>query len=179
MIFSPAQPPQPLLEAALEATRIPVAHRGRGPDGLDCAGMVKFVLISMGTAVPLPEDYPLAWFHTDPGYMRRWVEETLRWPRTAAVDPGDVLLLRLLTLEGDHAGVYLGGGRFLHGLNGRFVIESLEERFGRVTWASRIAAAYRPQEHRCPQQSPSSPAPPSGRSLLPSGPRSLASPSPR
>src|SRR5690606_16017694 len=73
--FSPSRP---AIDAAIAAhVGIPYRHGGRGPDGLDCLGLVASFYRTVGIEVPDSDGtpYPPDWWRTDPNrYLRRIME---------------------------------------------------------------------------------------------------------
>lgn len=119
-------------------------HMGRDRNGVDCAGAIQMAYACLGRSVPLPTGYPLRWFVEDPGRMRRYIMQTLNWPMANAIEPGDLLLFRVHTQAGDHPGVYLGRGEFLHAWDHQVRRGSMLE-VGRWRWTDRLVCAFRPR----------------------------------
>jgi cell wall-associated NlpC family hydrolase len=132
-------------EAAARCVGRPYVHRGRGPEGFDCFGLLLHLAAAQGCAIP-DYDYPDA---PDKEYGR-FLEEY--WKFADAVDErelmaGDVVMFldqarRAVT----HVGLYLGFGKFVHCGLGGVQIGRLDQRpfKGRLAFCCRLKGSCRP-----------------------------------
>ena len=141
---APAKPKAPVIQAP--ASNGPLGSRlinyanqflgwryvwgGHSPDagGFDCAGFVHWVLSQNGVSA---------------GYSAADDVNVGKPVPLNALQPGDVLIFSNTYMPGpSHAGIYLGGGRFIHAENesSGVTITSLSDEY----YASRLTAARRP-----------------------------------
>ncbi len=122
---------------------VPFKDGGRNPnDGLDCWGLVSFVYALRGNPI---EDYLIS--ATESAMIDGMIamESKSKWVRVALSElkDFDVLVFRLDSAHPSfvtHAGVYVGGGKFLHAIEKIGVNQS---RVDDMYWRSRCAGAYR------------------------------------
>jgi cell wall-associated NlpC family hydrolase len=112
----------------------PYRHGGRGPLGLDCYGLIIKVYKRLGVELFDVESYPLNW----PSEKNLFLENYHRqWKKIESPNLFDVVLLCSKTGRVvDHAGVYIGDGRFLHACKAGVVIGKLAD------WAFKIEGFY-------------------------------------
>jgi len=107
---------------------------GRGPGGIDCFGM--FIVLGRALGYDVPD------FEADPGNPMEVVNAYSSLSREislAEVTEGDVVVLKLRSEFGDHIGMCIGFGKFIHCTNAGVAISSLNERL----WRSKIVGCYR------------------------------------
>ena len=137
--------PAALVAAARAYADTPFKHRGRGHDGLDCAGLIICALRDLGAE---PQDLEAYGRLPARDGLREAVQRNLGQPAgtgAAGVRAGDVLLMRFsqephhVALATEHP---LGGLGMLHAYAeaGKVCEHRIEE-----IWASRIIEFYRPQ----------------------------------
>lgn len=121
---------------------IPYKHAGRGFDGADCYGGIKlwydqFLNIEIWD---IEEDYPEDWRWKGKAYfINNYHRE---WQKVITPKRHDVILFRLGS-EINHAGIYLGSGKFFHVCRAGGVIAQLGDR----RWQSRLEGYYRLKSH--------------------------------
>lgn len=116
---------------------IPYRIGARGPDAVDCAGLVmKFYRERLGIELP---DF----FYGDDisreemaGFADRGMKSG-QWSLVDQPQFGDVLVFRMFG-QPTHVGIYIGGGDFLHSIEGK---DSCIERLS--TWYARLIGVLR------------------------------------
>lgn len=123
----------------------PFRHRGRSETGIDCIGVVRWGIVATGRDVG---DYRLYAREPEPDgvRLRAMCREHFGdpLPKKAALQPGDVLLMRWHTVPNHVAVVadyYLGGLALIHAL--RSANKVVEHRLN-GEWLDRVVEAYRP-----------------------------------
>lgn len=118
---------------------IPYRHGGRGPDGLDCLGLLLSVYSEVGIDLPDGDGQPIVeeWWQADP---ERYLRGLLSVGRPAS-EPLQALDLVYFRIGGviRHAGVMVDSQRFIHVLERRSVMVT---RLG-GWWRSKLAGARR------------------------------------
>jgi cell wall-associated NlpC family hydrolase len=102
----------------------PYRYGGNGPHGFDCSGLVQYSHARTGIAVPR---------------MARDQRRHARPVPLARLQPGDLVFFALEGPKGDHVGIYVGRGEFIHApSSGKRVSRSrLDQRY----WRERLVAA--------------------------------------
>ncbi len=121
---------QAVVFAALQQVGKPYRYGGQSPDnGFDCSGLVDYAYRS-GANLSLPRTVRDFDTLTDAGADL----DELR--------SGDLILFRTRQHEPDHAGIYVGDGRFVHApTSGGYVrLDSLSDRY----WQQHYCGARRP-----------------------------------
>lgn len=119
----------------------PFAEKGRGPDGYDCWGLARGVLIDRFGVVDLP-DYGRSYAHcNDRETVARTFEAGVRdgWREVCTPRPGDVIILRLAGRPW-HCGIIVAGHWMMHAQVGAGVVL---ERWTRDLWRNRVEGFYR------------------------------------
>jgi cell wall-associated NlpC family hydrolase len=116
---------------------IPYRIGGRGPDAVDCAGLVmKFYREILGIELP-------SIFYGDEisrEEMASIAEDGMasgQWAEIARPEYGDVLVFRMFG-QPTHVGIYIGGDEFLHSVEGK---DSCIERLS--SWYARLVGVLR------------------------------------
>lgn len=122
---------QSLVETALGFRGVPYRNGGDGPAGFDCSGLVQYVLLQHGIAMP------------------RDTEEQYRYGEKIDLDdiqPGDLLFFRTVSRGASHVGIAVDQTSFVHAPTSRgFVrIDSVTEEY----WHRRYLGARRILEPR-------------------------------
>lgn len=125
-----------LHQAACECIGWPFKARGRGPEGIDCFGLM--LRLEAGVGRQLPDiDYEPGGRHAE--IIATYAERFVRVE--GPPEPGDVMLFG--SGVRDHVGVYLGDGLFIHVLvDDSVVIQHVNEQ----PWRRTLAGVYRPKE---------------------------------
>lgn len=127
-----AAPHDELLFHAFSLVGTPYRWGGSSPDtGFDCSGLINYVFReTAGLTLP------------------RTTSELSKLPRSApsnALQPGDLVLFATRGQRVDHAGIYVGDGRFLHAPSsgGRVRIDDLQASY----WQRSFNSARRVLDH--------------------------------
>jgi cell wall-associated NlpC family hydrolase len=120
-----------IVSAARLWLRTPFRHQGRGPEGLDCIGLIVVAAAALGVRLVDRRDYAA---EPRAGALRAELERQCRPVTTLA--PGAVLLLRLGPYAA-HVGIYTGAG-LIHAYRPRGAV--IEHALGH--WRRRVAAVY-------------------------------------
>ena len=133
-------PSQQAIDAAIAAhVGIPYEHNGRGPDSLDCLGLIVSFYRAFGVQVPDGDGQPISeeWWQVDP---ERYLRGLLSVGRPVS-EPLQALDLVYFRIGGviRHAGVMVDSQRFIHVLERRSVMVT---RLG-GWWRSKLAGARR------------------------------------
>lgn len=116
---------------------IPYEIGGRGPETVDCAGLVlKFYREEFGIELP-PMLYDPEISREDMAALAESGIRSGEWIEIARPLPGDVLVFRMFG-HPTHVGIYVGGDDFLHSVEGR---DSCLERLS--SWRSRLVGILR------------------------------------
>ena len=116
---------------------IPYAASARGPDTVDCAGLVMlFYRQEMGIELPLAFYGPDA-DHEELAEVADDGMSSGQWVKVDVPQYGDVLVFRMFG-QPTHVGVYIGGDDFLHSVAGK---DSCIERVS--SWYSRLVGILR------------------------------------
>lgn len=132
--------PRKIDEAVAAHVGIPYRHNGRGPDGVDCLGLIVSFYRTIGVDVPDGDGEPIPpdWWTSDPGRYLRGLGGVGR-----AVSGGlRALDLVYFALDGTvvtHGGVMVDPQRFIHVLEQRSVMVTRL----RGWWRRRLAGARR------------------------------------
>lgn len=124
------------------------SHLGRSSDGADCAGCVQLVLGEFGIDCRLPTAYPLRWWRSQPNKIAAHAH-ALGWAmiRNGQAAPLDVLAFSLSTTHGDHLGVFVGEGKFIHCWTEQASVVSLTDDLSRsARWIDRLVSVIRPTQ---------------------------------
>ncbi len=119
----------------------PFADGGRGPEAYDCWGLALEVFRRYGVELP---DYRIGAYDSAAIYgtyqreKRRWIEIRAGEPPVPAL-----IFMRFNAAVGNHVGVYLGAGRFIHA---REKALSCIERTDHLYWKQAIVGYYVPGE---------------------------------
>lgn len=112
------------IDAAVAAhIGIPYRHNGRGPDGLDCLGLIVSFYGTLGIQLPDGDGRPIAadWWRDDPGrYLRGLM--TVGRPAEGPLQPLDLVYFALHNGVVTHGGVMVDSQRFIHVLERRSVM---------------------------------------------------------
>lgn len=138
---------QLLLPACWQSEGAPYLGRPYALGRFDCYSLVREWMarernIEMAPLTDTPERLANQML-TDGAFVTN--EEIARWERVAIPQPGDGILFAMTQEDAqtpgraNHAGVYLGGGRFLHHFTNRLSCEAALDAF----WKSRVAAFMR------------------------------------
>ena len=116
---------------------IPYKTGARGPDAVDCAGLVMmFYEEALGIVLP-PMLYGAEITRDEIAALTDETLQSASWQHVEAAEFGDLLVFRMLGRP-THVGVYVGNGDFLHSIKGKdSCIERLSE------WQSRLAGVLR------------------------------------
>jgi cell wall-associated NlpC family hydrolase len=116
----------------------PFVPRGRGPEGLDCYGLVREVSREhFATELPPWDDYADT---RDRARLAEVVEEAMgKFERVIAPRAGDLVLFRVGGFP-CHVGIVVAKPWFLHTLEG---CDSALERWDVAMWARRVEGFYR------------------------------------
>lgn len=129
------------IDAAVAAhVGIPYEHNGRGPDKLDCLGLIVSFYRSLGIEVPNGDGAPIEqdWWRLDPGrYLRGLL--TIGRPAVPPLRPLDLVYFALRDGVVTHSGVMIDEQRFIHVLEGRRVMVSRLAGF----WLRKLRGARR------------------------------------
>lgn len=132
---------QQAIDAAIAAhVGIPYEHNGRGPDSLDCLGLIVSFYRAVGVQVPDGDGEPIErdWWRRDPGrYLRGLL--TVGRPAEPPLQALDLIYFALRDDVVTHGGVMVDGHRFIHVLEGRRVMVSRLAGF----WLRKLAGARR------------------------------------
>jgi cell wall-associated NlpC family hydrolase len=116
---------------------VPFIDGGRGPEGYDCWGLCLEVFRRCGVALP---DYKLCCYDS-PGFFSLFQGALSQWTRCDPPAVPAVVALKLNFPAVNHAGVYVGEGKFLHTRDKTgVVIECLNA----PQWRHRIEGFYVP-----------------------------------
>ncbi len=113
----------------------PYKHGGRSICGLDCYGLIIKVYQRLGHELfDVSESYGPDWSSE----RNLFIENCHRqWKKVESPDLFDVVLLCSKSGVVDHAGIYIGQGKFLHTCKAGTVIARLAD------WSSKIEGFYR------------------------------------
>lgn len=134
-------PSRRAIEVAIAAhVGIPYQHGGRGPDGLDCLGLVVLFYRSLGIEVPDGDGNPYSpdWWRSDPGRYLRGIVEHGR-PVEGPLQALDFVYFAFTPGLVTHGGIMVDSQRFIHVLEGHSVMVT---RLG-GWWRRRLAGARR------------------------------------
>lgn len=115
--------PRAIDEAVAAHIGIPYRHNGRGPDGLDCLGLIVSFYRSLGIKLPGGDGRPIAadWWRDDPGrYLRGLM--TVGRPAEGPLEPLDLVYFALRGGVVTHGGVMVDAQRFIHVIEKRSVM---------------------------------------------------------
>lgn len=128
--FSQADRQAALIETSERWLGIPYRHAGESRTGTDCAKFLALILVDLGVMTRLepgiiyPRDFAQAGQDVIVGGFRRHGEkymapglrlELFRYSNSLLLLPGDVLMMATGRVEAcNHAGLYLGRGKFVH-----------------------------------------------------------------
>ena len=116
---------------------IPYRIGARGPDAVDCAGLViKFYEEALGIVLP-PILYGAEITRDGMASLARDTMQSASWQHVDEAQFGDLLVFRMLGRP-THVGVYVGNGDFLHSIEGK---DSCIEKLS--SWQSRLAGVLR------------------------------------
>ncbi len=116
----------------------PFKDGGRGPDAYDCYGLAIEVFKRYGIDLP---DFKIACRDTK-AINGRYLEQKPFWKDVTEEKPAPSLIfMRFNSSIGNHVGVYLGQGRFIHA---RASTLSCIERINSPVWATAVIGYYVP-----------------------------------
>jgi cell wall-associated NlpC family hydrolase len=124
-----------IVEKTREFIGVPFRHWGRNRNGVDCVGLVIAAAHELGITQYEPPPYSRL---VDPERLRKQLEQACFEVSFQELEPGDVLLLKVLGLP-VHLGIYTGE-TLIHAFEtaGRVVEVNFSE-----YWHDRIEAAFR------------------------------------
>jgi cell wall-associated NlpC family hydrolase len=122
----------------------PFQDGGRGPDSYDCWGLAVEVFRRYGMTLP---DYQIGCHDTAAIFDRYNAEKQHRFWKEVTADPAvpavpALIFMRFAAPVGNHVGVYIGQGRFIHA---RAKTRSCIERVDSPQWQKAIIGYYVPR----------------------------------
>jgi cell wall-associated NlpC family hydrolase len=119
-----AEQRQALVRQARAMLGTPYRYGGSSPRGFDCSGLVQYSHAQTGITVPR---------------MARDQRRHARPVPVSRLQPGDLVFFALPESKGDHVGIYVGNGEFIHApSSGKRVSRS---RLDQHYWRERLVAA--------------------------------------
>lgn len=130
-------------QQALELIGKPFENGGRGPDKYDCWGLCCEVYRIYGLKIP---DYQVYCYDSEK-FNELFIEESPSWvkyfyPEDAPIP--SIVAFRVSSRYVNHAGIYIGNGKFLHTREKTGVVI---ERLDAPQWRHRLEGLYAPENN--------------------------------
>jgi cell wall-associated NlpC family hydrolase len=122
---------------AREQIGAPYSYGGTSPGGFDCSGFTRWVFSQHGAALP-HSSYAQFELGTRDGYKRVYKRSNLK--------EGDLVFHKTTSARVGHAGIYVGGGRFISATSsGGVQVRSLYDSYWGPRWVAgtRVPATRR------------------------------------
>lgn len=127
-----------VVDAARSCLGVPFVHQGRGPDGIDCVGLIIAVGRIIGVGLLWPE-MPYARFPPE-DYVRAVLEAYLD-PLTGSPLPGDVALIRWRRTA-NHLAIVADGDQPYSLIHSYYITGKVVEHRADRYWHDRVVALY-------------------------------------
>ena len=118
-------------DRARSAKGTPYSYGGTSRGGFDCSGFTRWTFMEHGASLPHSsiEQFNMGRRH---GYKRIWKRSRLH--------PGDLVFFKTTSARVGHAGIYVGGGKFISSTSSRGVrVDSMRDSY----WGPRYVGATR------------------------------------
>jgi peptidoglycan DL-endopeptidase CwlO len=118
-------------DRARSATGSPYSYGGTSPRGFDCSGFTRWTFKDHGASLPHSS---MDQFNMGKrrGYKRVWKRSRLH--------PGDLVFFKTTSARVGHAGIYIGGGKFISSTSSRGVkVDSMRDSY----WGPRYVGGTR------------------------------------